>query len=104
MCVVITIIIVIILFKKCLIAEILANELQLDLFRIDLSTSVSKYIGETEKNLRRVFDAVEEVGAILFFDETDALFSERAEVRDSQDCYANIEISYLLQRMETYRE
>ena len=84
-------------------AEILANELRLDLFRIDLSAVVSKYIGETEKNLRRVFDAAEEGGAILLFDEADALFGKRSEVKDSHDRYANIEISYLLQRMEAYR-
>ena len=88
---------------KTLAAEILANELQLDLFRIDLSAVVSKYIGETEKNLRRVFDAAEEGGAVLFFDEADALFGKRSEVKDSHDRYANIEISYLLQRMEAYR-
>jgi len=64
---------------------------------------VSKYIGETEKNLRRVFDAAEEGGAILLFDEADALFGKRSEVKDSHDRYANIEVSYLLQRMETYR-
>ena len=88
---------------KTLAAEVLANELELDLFRIDLSTVVSKYIGETEKNLRRVFDAAEEGGAILFFDEADALFGKRSEVKDSHDRYANVEISYLLQRMEAYR-
>jgi SpoVK/Ycf46/Vps4 family AAA+-type ATPase len=74
----------------------------LDLYRVDLSQVVSKYIGETEKNLRRVFDAAEEGGAILLFDEADALFGKRSEVRDSHDRYANIEISYLLQRMESY--
>jgi SpoVK/Ycf46/Vps4 family AAA+-type ATPase len=73
------------------------------LYRIDLSAVVSKYIGETEKNLRRVFDAAEAGGAILLFDEADALFGKRSEVRDSHDRYANIEISYLLQRMEQYR-
>ncbi|HEY2800174.1 MAG TPA: ATP-binding protein [Chthoniobacterales bacterium] len=88
---------------KTLAAEILANELRLDLFRIDLSAVVSKYIGETEKNLRRVFDAAEEGGAILLFDEADALFGKRSEVKDSHDRYANVEISYLLQRMEAYR-
>ena len=88
---------------KTLAAEVLANELELDLFRIDLSAVVSKYIGETEKNLRRVFDAAEEGGAILFFDEADALFGKRSEVKDSHDRYANVEISYLLQRMEAYR-
>ena len=64
---------------------------------------VSKYIGETEKNLRRLFDAAEDGGAILFFDEADALFGKRSEVKDSHDRYANIEINYLLQRMEAYR-
>jgi len=84
-------------------AEILAGELRLDLYRIDLSAVVSKYIGETEKNLRRLFDAADEGGAILLFDEADALFGKRSEVKDSHDRYANIEISYLLQRMEAYR-
>jgi len=88
---------------KTLAAEILANELQLDLYRIDLSSVVSKYIGETEKNLKRVFDTAEESGAILLFDEADALFGKRSEVKDSHDRYANIEVSYLLQRMELYR-
>jgi SpoVK/Ycf46/Vps4 family AAA+-type ATPase len=76
--------------------------LRLDLFRIDLSAVVSKYIGETEKNLRLLFDAAEDGGAILFFDEADALFGKRTEVKDSHDRYANIEINYLLQRMESY--
>jgi SpoVK/Ycf46/Vps4 family AAA+-type ATPase len=84
-------------------AEVLANELRLDLFRVDLSQVVSKYIGETEKNLRRVFDAAECGGAILLFDEADALFGKRSEVKDSHDRYANIEVGYLLQRMEAYR-
>ncbi|HWS88033.1 MAG TPA: ATP-binding protein [Pyrinomonadaceae bacterium] len=88
---------------KTMAAEVLAGELRLDLYRIDLSQVVSKYIGETEKNLRRVFDAAEEGGAILLFDEADALFGKRSEVKDSHDRYANIEISYLLQRMESYR-
>ncbi len=88
---------------KTMAAEVLANTLHLDLYRIDLSQVVSKYIGETEKNLRRVFDAAEEGGAILLFDEADALFGKRSEVKDSHDRYANIEISYLLQRMEEYR-
>jgi hypothetical protein len=88
---------------KTLAAEVLAHELRLDLYRIDLSSVVSKYIGETEKNLRRVFDAAEEGGAILLFDEADALFGKRSEVKDSHDRYANIEVSYLLQRMEAYR-
>ena len=88
---------------KTLAAEVIARELRLDLYRIDLSQVVSKYIGETEKNLRRVFDAAEEGGAILLFDEADALFGKRTEVKDSHDRYANIEVSYLLQRMECYR-
>lgn len=88
---------------KTMAAEILANDLKLDLYRIDLAGVVSKYIGETEKNLRNVFDAAEESGAILFFDEADALFGKRSEVRDSHDRYANIEVNYLLQRMEDYR-
>jgi len=88
---------------KTLAAEVLAQELDLDLYRIDLSQVVSKYIGETEKNLRRVFDAADEGGAILLFDEADALFGKRSEVKDSHDRYANIEVSYLLQRMEAYR-
>ena len=88
---------------KTMAAEILANHLSLDLYRIDLASVVSKYIGETEKNLKRVFDAAEQSGAILFFDEADALFGRRTEVKDSHDRYANIEINYLLQRMEDYR-
>lgn len=88
---------------KTMAAEVLANELQLDLYRIDLSQVVNKYIGETEKNLRRVFDAAEEGGAILLFDEADALFGKRSDVKDSHDRYANVEVSYLLQRMESYR-
>jgi SpoVK/Ycf46/Vps4 family AAA+-type ATPase len=88
---------------KTMAAEVLANALQLDLYRIDLSAVVSKYIGETEKNLRQVFDAAEDGGAILFFDEADAIFGKRSEVKDSHDRYANIEINYLLQRMEAYR-
>jgi SpoVK/Ycf46/Vps4 family AAA+-type ATPase len=87
---------------KTLAAEVLAHELHLDLYRIDLSSVVSKYIGETEKNLRRVFDAAEEGGVILLFDEADALFGKRSEVKDSHDRHANIEVSYLLQRMESY--
>jgi SpoVK/Ycf46/Vps4 family AAA+-type ATPase len=88
---------------KTLAAEVMAAELDLDLFRIDLSQVVSKYIGETEKNLRRVFDAAEDGGAVLLFDEADALFGKRSEVKDSHDRYANIEVGYLLQRMEAYR-
>ncbi len=88
---------------KTMAAEVIANALELDLYRIDLSSVVSKYIGETEKNLRKLFDAAEDSGAILFFDEADALFGKRSEVKDSHDRYANIEINYLLQRMESYR-
>jgi hypothetical protein len=88
---------------KTLAAEVVAGALRLDLYRVDLAGVVSKYIGETEKNLRRVFDAAEDGGAVLFFDEADALFGKRSEVRDSHDRYANIEINYLLQRMESYR-
>ncbi len=88
---------------KTMAAEVLAGELSLDLYRVDLSAVVNKYIGETEKNLRRVFDAAEQNGAILLFDEADALFGKRSEVKDSHDRYSNIEVSYLLQRMEEYR-
>jgi hypothetical protein len=87
---------------KTMAAEVLAGELGLDLYRIDLSAVVSKYIGETEKNLRQLFDAAEDGGAILFFDEADALFGKRSQVKDSHDRYANIEVNYLLQRMEAY--
>ncbi|MFD0119442.1 ATP-binding protein [Streptomyces sp. NPDC058320] len=87
---------------KTMAAEILAGHLELDLYRVDLAAVVSKYIGETEKNLRRVFDAAEGSGTLLFFDEADALFGNRTEVRDSHDRYANVEIDYLLQRMEDY--
>jgi hypothetical protein len=88
---------------KTLAAEVVAGELGLDLFVIDLSQVVSKYIGETEKNLRVVFDAAEQGGAVLLFDEADALFGKRSEVKDSHDRYANLEVSYLLMRMEAYR-
>jgi hypothetical protein len=88
---------------KTMAAEVIAHELRLDLYRIDLSQVVSKYIGETEKNLDRIFSAAEDSNAILFFDEADALFGKRSEVRDSHDRYANIEISYLLQKMEEYQ-
>jgi SpoVK/Ycf46/Vps4 family AAA+-type ATPase len=87
---------------KTMAAEVIANELALDMHKIDLSGVVSKYIGETEKNLDRIFTAAENSNAILFFDEADALFGKRSEVRDSHDRYANIEISYLLQKMEEY--
>ena len=88
---------------KTMAAEALARDLRLSLYRIDLSAVVSKYIGETEKNLRRLFEAAEQGAAVLFFDEADALFGKRSEVKDSHDRYANIEINYLLQRMESYR-
>jgi SpoVK/Ycf46/Vps4 family AAA+-type ATPase len=87
---------------KTMAAEIIANELALDLYQIDLSGVVSKYIGETEKNLNQIFTAAENANAILLFDEADALFGKRSEVSDSHDRYANIEISYLLQKMEEY--
>ncbi|MDM0047923.1 ATP-binding protein [Variovorax sp. J22R115] len=87
---------------KTMSASIIAAELGLDLYRIDLSTVISKYIGETEKNLSKIFDEAETSNAILFFDEADALFGKRSEVRDSHDRYANIEVGYLLQRMEEY--
>ena len=87
---------------KTMAAEVIANELNLDLYKIDLAGVVSKYIGETEKNLDRIFTAAGNANAILFFDEADALFGKRSEVRDSHDRYANIEISYLLQKMEQF--
>ncbi|TDV48774.1 ATP-binding protein [Actinophytocola oryzae] len=88
---------------KTLAAEVVAGELRLDLYRVDLSRVVSKYVGETEKNLSRVFDAADAGGAVLLFDEADALFGKRGEVTDSRDRYANLEVGYLLQRVETYR-
>jgi SpoVK/Ycf46/Vps4 family AAA+-type ATPase len=84
-------------------AEVIAGELALDLYRVDLSQVVNKYIGETEKNLRKVFDAAEEGGVVLLLDECDSLLGKRTEVKESHDRFANIEISYLLQRMEAYR-
>ncbi len=87
---------------KTMSAEVIAGDLGLDLYKIDLSSIVSKYIGETEKNLEQLFTEAESSNAILFFDEADALFGKRSEVRDAHDRYANIEISYLLQRMEAY--
>jgi hypothetical protein len=88
---------------KTLAAEVLARDLDLDLYRVDVASVVSKYIGETSKNMRQVFDAAEEGGVLLLFDEADALFGKRSEVKDSHDRYANIDVSYLLQRMETYQ-
>jgi hypothetical protein len=87
---------------KTMAAEVIARVLGLDLYKIDLSGVVSKYIGETEKNLERIFNEAENSNAILFFDEADAVFGKRSEVKDAHDRYANIEISYLLQRMEAY--
>ena len=87
---------------KTMSAQVLAAELGLELFRVDLATIVSKYIGETEKNLDRIFNAAEGSNAILFFDEADALFGKRSEISDSHDRYANIEVAYLLQKMEGY--
>lgn len=87
---------------KTLAAEVIANELHLELYRIDLAAVVSKYIGETEKNLRKLFEAAQDAGVILFFDEADALFGKRTEVKDSHDRYANLEVRYLLQLIERY--
>jgi hypothetical protein len=87
---------------KTMAAQVLAAELGLELFRVDLATIVSKYIGETEKNLDRIFNAADGSNAILFFDEADALFGKRSEISDSHDRYANIEVAYLLQKMEGY--
>lgn len=87
---------------KTMAAEIIASDLGLELYKVDLSTMVSKYIGETEKNLDRIFTAAREANAILFFDEADAIFGKRSEVKDAHDRYANIEVGYLLQKMESY--
>jgi SpoVK/Ycf46/Vps4 family AAA+-type ATPase len=87
---------------KTLAANVIAEELALDLFQVDLSSIVDKYIGETEKNLERVFASAEALNVVLFFDEADALFGSRSEVRDSRDRYANQEVAYLLQRMEQF--
>jgi SpoVK/Ycf46/Vps4 family AAA+-type ATPase len=87
---------------KTMAAEIISNDLRLDLYKIDLSQVVSKYIGETEKNLDKIFTEAQTSNAILFFDEADALFGKRSEVKDAHDRYANIEIGYLLQKMEEY--
>ena len=88
---------------KTMAAEVLATELKLNLYRVDLRAAVSRYIGETEKNLARLFDASEKSAALLFFEEADALFGKRSEVKDSHDRYGNIEINYLLSRMESAR-
>ncbi|MGW1640331.1 ATP-binding protein [Streptomyces lavendulae] len=88
---------------KTMAAEVLAAELGLDLYRTDLSAVMSKYIGETEKNLRRLFDAAEAGGAVLFLDEAEALLGTRSEVKDAHDRYANVQVDYLLQRLESHR-
>ena len=87
---------------KTMAAEVITSDLGLDLYKLDLSTVVSKFIGETEKNLGRIFDEAQSSSAVLFFDEADAIFGKRSEVKDSHDRYANMEVSYLLQRMEQY--
>ncbi|MGB5612617.1 MAG: ATP-binding protein, partial [Sedimenticolaceae bacterium] len=88
---------------KTMAAEALADDLDLEMYRIDLSQVISKYIGETEKNLRRIFDAADASDCVLFFDEADAIFGKRTEVKDAHDRYANIEVSYLLERMERFK-
>jgi hypothetical protein len=88
---------------KTLGAEVVAHALKLDLYRVDVSSMVSKYIGETEKNLRQIFDAADEGGVILLFDEADSLFGKRGDVQSSNDRFANTQVNYLLQRMESYR-
>jgi SpoVK/Ycf46/Vps4 family AAA+-type ATPase len=87
---------------KTMVAQLLAHDLGYDLYRIDLSQIVNKYIGETEKNLAKIFEQAEQSHAVLFFDEADSLFAKRTEVKSSNDRYANLEVNYLLQRMETY--
>jgi len=87
---------------KTMSAEVVAAELGLDLYVIDLSTVVDKYIGETEKNLDRIFVEADRVNGVLLFDEADAIFGKRSEVKDAHDRYANVEVAYLLQRMETF--
>ena len=87
---------------KTMAAEVIAGELHLDLYKVDLSQVVSKYIGETEKNLHRIFQEADATNVVLFFDEADALFGKRSEVKDAHDRFANIEISYLLQKMDEY--
>jgi SpoVK/Ycf46/Vps4 family AAA+-type ATPase len=89
--------------RKTMAAQVLAGDLDLALYRIDLASVVSKYIGETEKNLRGVFAAAEQGGAILLFDEAEALFGKRSDVKDSHDRYADVEVGFLLQQMEAFR-
>ena len=81
---------------------VLANEIGRDVYRVDLGQVVSRYVGETEKNLTRVFDEAQRAGAVLFFDEADALFGKRTDVKDAHVRYANLDISYLLERLEEY--
>jgi SpoVK/Ycf46/Vps4 family AAA+-type ATPase len=88
---------------KTMAAEIMASDLKRDMYKVDLATVVNKYIGETEKNLKKIFKDAENTHAILFFDEADALFGKRTEVKDTHDRYANVEISYLLQKMEEHK-
>jgi SpoVK/Ycf46/Vps4 family AAA+-type ATPase len=88
---------------KTMAAQIIARELGVDLLQVDLSKTISKYIGETEKNLDRIFEAAEQAGAVLLFDEADAIFGKRTEIKDAHDRYANVEVAYLLQRMESFR-
>jgi SpoVK/Ycf46/Vps4 family AAA+-type ATPase len=88
---------------KTMAAQVLARSLELDLFRVDLASVVSKYIGETEKQLATVFEEAERSHVLVFFDEADALFGQRTKVHDAHDRYANIEVDYLLQRLETFR-
>src|SRR5205807_5666091 len=87
---------------KTMSAEVVARDLGLDLYVIDLSTVIDKYIGETEKNLDRIFSEADRVNGVLLFDEADAIFGKRSEVKDSHDRYANVEVAYLLQRMELF--
>ena len=87
---------------KTMSAEVIAADLGLDLYTVNLATVVDKYVGETEKNLERIFAEAGGVNAVLFFDEADAIFGKRSEVRDAHDRYANIESAYLLQRLETF--
>jgi SpoVK/Ycf46/Vps4 family AAA+-type ATPase len=84
-------------------AEVIARELRTGLYRVKLNQVVSKYIGETEKNLSRIFETAQKRGSVLFFDEADALLGKRSKVQDSHDRYANIEVGYLLSKVEAYR-
>ena len=89
---------------KTMAAAIIANELEMEIFKIDLSLLVSKYIGETEKNINRIFHEAKTSNAIIFFDEADAIFGKRTEIKDAHDRYANVEVSYLLQKLEEHDE